>query len=300
VSAEAWALVSAGCFAGSHVVSKRGLQDTSVVAGSLLVLGVSWVVVATAVAFDPPASVSAGGILLFSLLGLLTPAVARWASLKGVDTLGPSVSVPIQQGLRPVLAVVAAMLLLDESVGPLQALGIAAIIAGGWVLSRGPSRRSTIADRNEGREPALLGGGLRPGTAFPVIAAVALTASDLLVRGSVGEFGEPGFAALLSTGAGFLAWVFVAATVPTIRRSVRFGPGAWWLAAAGALVGVAILSLFNALLRGEVAVVTPIASSQPLIVFVLSALFLRDLERIRMPTVLAGLAVVAGTILVAA
>jgi uncharacterized membrane protein len=63
---------------------------------------------------------------------------------------------------------------------------------------------------------------------------------------------------------------------------------------------VAILSLFTALVEGDVTVVTPIASSQPLIVFLLSTLLLRDLEQIRRSTVVAGLAIVAGTILVAA
>jgi drug/metabolite transporter (DMT)-like permease len=301
VSPELWALVSAGCFAGSHVVSKRGLQDTSVTAGSLLVLGVSWVVVAVWVAFDPPGSVSTPDLLVFAALGLLTPAVARWASLMGVDVLGPTISVPIQQGLRPVLAVTAAVVVLDESVGLVQAIGIGAIIAGGWVLSRAPTLApATAGSWGSGRAALALRVGLRRGTVFPVLAAVALTTSDLVIRATVGDSGEPAFAAMLSTGTGFLAWLLVVAGSSRVRRLVRFGPGSWWLAMAGALVGVAIVALFTALVDGNVAVVTPIASSQPLIVFVLSALLLRDLEQIRRSTVLAGLAIVAGTILVAA
>jgi drug/metabolite transporter (DMT)-like permease len=295
VSAELWALFSAVCFAGSHVVSKRGLQDTSVTGASLIVLGVSWTVIAAAVVVATPADLTVEAIAVFSALGLLVPAVSRWAVLKSVDVLGPSTAIPIQQGLRPLLSVTGAVLLLGEDVGAVRAFGVILIIAGGWQLSKRPEGIPTAG----GTRPAVRRFALRPGIAFPLIAAVAYAASDLLVRATLGDdLAEPASAAMISTGTGFVAWVAVVLAIPPIRVSVRFGRAGWWLVASGGLIGLAILGVFHALSLGEVSLVTPINATQPLIVLLFSALFLRDLERIRPAMVLSATAIVVGAILV--
>ena len=45
---------------------------------------------------------------------------------------------PDQQGLRPLIVLPAAAVLLGEAFGPLRGLGVALIVAGGWFLSRQP------------------------------------------------------------------------------------------------------------------------------------------------------------------
>jgi drug/metabolite transporter (DMT)-like permease len=298
MSPEAWALLSAFCFAGSHVVSKRGLQDTSVIAASLIVLSVSWVVILISVVFDPPAEVTGKAVAVYSGLGLIVPALSRWCVLRSVDTLGPSIAIPIQQGLRPLLAVGGAILLLGESLDPLRLVGVLAIVAGGWQLSRRP--QGGERDNHDPRAAAAHGRwALRPGVVFAFIAAIAYAGSDLLIRLTVGgDLAEPGFAAMVSTGSGLAAWLLIVGAVRSVRAGVRFGPRAWWLVLAGALIGFAILAVYNAFRRGEVSIVTPINAVQPLLVLILSSLFLRDLEQIRPMTVMSGVAIVIGVILV--
>ena len=297
MAAEAWAVFSACCFAGSHVVSKRGLQDTSVTAASLIVLGVSWAIIAIAVLVHPPAEVTSRAIVVYGALGLIVPAISRWAVLKSVDVLGPSIAIPIQQGLRPLLAVTGAALLLGEDVGLVRGIGVALIVAGGWQLSRRPPEDRVGADGAV--EPPGRRWALRRGIVFPVTAAVAYAASDLLVRSTLGDdLAAPSFAAMVSTGSGLLAWLLVVAAIRPMRASVRFGRAAWWLVVSGALIGFAILGVYQALSRGEVSLVTPINATQPLIVLLLSAFLLRDLERIRQITVVSAMAIVAGAILV--
>lgn len=293
MSAEGWALFSAICFASSHVVSKRGLQDTSVIAASLIVLGVSWVVIALSVVLDPPDHVTAEAIAVFAALGLLVPGISRWSVLRSVDDLGPSVAIPLQQGLRPLLSVLGGIVFLGEQVGLLRGIGVAAIIVGGWQLSRRP--REDRPDQRHGPRRSLL----RPGIAFPFVAGLAYATSDVLIRLTLGDdLAEPGFAATISTGSGLVAWLVVVAAIPRVRAGVRFGPGARWLVLAGCLIGAAILGVYNALRLGEVTLVSPINSTQPLIVLLLSAMFLRDLERVRATTVVAAMAIVVGAILV--
>jgi len=297
VPAEAWALFSACCFAGSHVVSKRGLKDTSVTAASLIVLGVSWTIIAIAVLFDPPAEVTGRVVLIFAALGLMVPAIARWAVLKSVDVLGPSIAIPIQQGLRPLLAVTSAVLLLGEDVSLFRGLGVALILAGGWQLSRRPPEGRVGRDDSATRRARRWA--LRRGVVFPLTAAVAYATSDLLIRSTLGDdLVEPSFAAMVSTGSGLFAWLLLVVTIRPMRSSVRFGPAAWWLVASGGLIGFAIMGVYQALSRGEVSLVTPINATQPLFVLLLSAFLLRDVERIQPITIVAASAIVAGAILV--
>lgn len=297
MTAEAWALFSACCFAGSHVVSKRGLKDTSVTAASLIVLGVSWTIISIAVLFDPPGEVTSRAIVVFAALGLIVPAISRWAVLKSVDVLGPSIAIPIQQGLRPLLAVTGAALLLGEDVGLVRGIGVVLIIAGGWQLSRRPPEDRVGVD--DAAAPRARRWALRRGIVFPLTAAVAYATSDLLVRSTLGDdLAEPSFAAMVSTGSGLLAWLLVVVAIRPMRASIRFGRAAWWLVASGALIGFAILGIYQALSRGEVSLVTPINATQPLVVLLLSAFLLRDVERIRPITVVSAAAIVAGAILV--
>lgn len=310
-----FALLSSASFAASHVVSKRGLQGTSVTAGFMVIVGCAWVVVSIPVLIDPPESVSSRSLVFFAVSGLFAPAVSRAAALAGVHALGPSISVPIQQGLRPLIAVPAAAVLLGEAFGPLRGLGVALIVVGGWFLSRQPGGGTADVpidpsiEEAEGlagpgsvrtrvrQRTALVSRGFRPGIVYPVVAAFAYATSDLLVKSGLDTASEPAFGATVSIGVGFLVWS-VAHALPSVRRRFRLGRDAGWLVLSGALMGVAILLLFNALDRGDVSVVAPVVSTQPLLVFLLSALILRHMERRDPSMVAAGVLVVIGTILV--
>jgi drug/metabolite transporter (DMT)-like permease len=293
VSAEAWALFSALCFASSHVVSKKGLQDTSVTAASLIILGVSWLVISVSVLLGPPPDITGRVVAIYAALGLLVPAISRWSVLKSVHDLGPSIAIPIQQGLRPLLSVMGGILLLGERLSVVRGVGVASIIVGGVQLTRRPT------DEAAGPRPKLRRLALRRGLAFPFIAGLAYATSDVLIRLTLGDGEtEPGVAAMISTGSGLLAWLLVVAVVPSVRASITFGPGSLWFVFAGALIGAAILGVYNALQRGEVSLVSPINSTQPLIVLLLSSLFLRDLDRVRWSTVAAAIAIVVGAVLV--
>jgi drug/metabolite transporter (DMT)-like permease len=308
------ALLAAASFAASHVVSKRGLQGASVSAGFMVIVGCAWVVVSLPALIDPP-SVPGRSIVLFAVSGLFAPAISRAAALAGVHALGPSISVPIQQGLRPLIVVPAAALVLGEVFGPLRWVGVAAIVAGGWFLSRDPERgaprpeANVLAQAHAGlpmeapdrpRRGGLAGSislGFRPGIVYPVAAAIGYATSDLFVKRGLDEAPDPAYGAMVSIGTGFLIWA-VAHALPSVRRRFRIGRGAWWLALSGLLMGTAILLLFNAFERGDVSLVAPVVATQPLFVFLLSALLLRHLERRELSTLLAGGVVVVGTILV--
>jgi drug/metabolite transporter (DMT)-like permease len=305
------ALSSALCFAGSHVVSKRGLRGTSVTAGFMVIVGSAWVVVMIPLVLAPPESLSAGSVALFAVSGVFAPAVSRAAALAGVHVLGPSIAVPIQQGLRPLIVVPAAVVLLGEAFGITRVLGVTAIVAGGWILSRDPDAAAAAVAPDDGRAVGTEGSvatavtqrarpitrGFRRGIVFPIAAAIGYATSDLLVKAGLGGASDPVYAAPVSIGTGFLLWT-LAHVLPSVRRRFRLGRDVGWLVASGVLMGTAILLLFQALARGDVSLVSPVVGTQPLFVMVLSALLLRHLERRERSTILAVSLVVAGTVLV--
>ena len=182
--------------------------------------------------------------------------------------------------------------------------GVACVVVGAWTL--GTVRPEVVGEtpvegnreRSGGSQRASWRPTIRPGIVWPFLAAMSYAVSDILVKYELGESPEPFFAATIALGTAWLAWGLLATTVPQVRRSLRFGVGIRWFVLSGCLAGVANLSLYSALDKGDVSLVAPTVGSQPLMVFILSALLLRGIERIDRSTVLGGLMIVAGTTLV--
>lgn len=292
---ELYAAATAVCFAGANIFSKRGLQHTGVVSGLIVTLTTSCIVTGCALLLDPPDAVTTRGIALLAGGGLVAPGIARWASIWGLKRLGPSVSVPIQHGAHPLLAVLGATAFLGEHVGLPRVLGVAAIVLGGMQLSRRPVALRGVKDRPPG-----VRGYLRPGIVYPLIAGASYAISNMLLKEGLNDIPFPTFASTIATGVALLFWLAIGLRSEPVRQGLRVGKGLRWFAFAGILVGFAFLSLNRALEDGDVSLVSPIIASQPLAVFLLSHFFLKGIERLTLGTVLAGSLVVAGAILVAA
>lgn len=309
------ALLSAASFAMSHVVSKRGLQDTSITAGVIVILTCAWLVVSVSAIGELPVTLSTRTMVIFAVSGLFAPGIARGAALAGVHVLGPSIAVPIQQGLRPLIVLPAAAVVLGEGFGPLRVAGAVVIVTGGWILSRPPNGETGDSPKvSVGEDAAVLDVGgsmpsriqrraravvrrLRPGVVYPVVAAFAYSTSDVLVKSGLDTESAPALGAAISSGTGLLMW-YLAHALPSVRKRFRIGRHGGWLVISGALAGLAILFLFRALDRGEVSLVAPIVATQPLFVFMFSTLILRHLEQLDRSTIVAGVLVVIGVILV--
>jgi drug/metabolite transporter (DMT)-like permease len=178
-----------------------------------------------------------------------------------------------------------AVALLGEAISMREVAGVVAIVLGGVALSRAIAGTSTP------------GGplGLRA-AGFPLIAGVSWACADVLSRAVLRDVGSPIAGATISIAAALALWLVVVGCVPGLRRAVRFGAVPTF-ACSGIAMGVATLFLFKALDTGKVSAVTPIIATQPLVVLVLSAIWLRHLERVHRLTVGAACLVAAGTTL---
>ena len=294
------ALLSAAGFAATQVTAKRGLQTVSVEASLVVSLGCAWTVVAVATALSSPQAIELESAMVFGLSGLITPGISRWASVNAIDRLGPSVSSSLQQGMRPVLAVVAAATILGETIDPSRAFGIVSIVVGGWILGtvRSVTTNEDVPDGSQPVAPSPWRRAVRPGLIWPVLAALSYATSDILVNHELDNSPEPFLGATIGLGAAWGAWSLAAWTVPAVRRRLRLGWGIRWFVVSGCFAGGAILALYSALEKGDVSLVAPLIGAQPLMVFLLSRVFLQGIEHIERSTVLGGLLIVAGTTLV--
>jgi drug/metabolite transporter (DMT)-like permease len=137
------------------------------------------------------------------------------------------------------------------------------------------------------------------GVGYGLTAAVAYGSAQVLARQGVSDLAPPLVGSLLALFWGTLGFSLFA--VRNFQRpATNFRRGALFFAAAGIFSAMGVVLLFQALSRGEVVVVSPVAATNPLFTLVLAALFLRGVERITWRIVLGAVLVVAGVVVLTA
>jgi drug/metabolite transporter (DMT)-like permease len=297
VSPEIFAGAAAVCFAASNICVRRGVVDTTVVAGLIVSLAVGTMLTLVVVWIDAPSDLSARGVVDFAVAGVLGAALGRGGAMVGVNLLGPSVSVPLYGSLYPVFAVATAVLTLGERVGPGQISGLSVVVLGVWLLSR---RQAEVFAEDPGASPSRRWRpwAATPAILFPLMAGLFFGASDVFRKRAIEVFPDAVFGAMIGTASALVFWSVAALSFGAVRNRVRFGKGMGWFALNGVLSTTAVLSLISALQDGDVSVVSPIVAAEPLPVVLMSALFLRRLERIDTRIVVGAVCVVVGTALV--
>jgi len=135
------------------------------------------------------------------------------------------------------------------------------------------------------------------GYLFAFSAAIAYAASQVVAREGVKELEAPLLGttiALVVATLGFIPLAVRSLSTP----STDFRGGALFFAGAGIFSATGVASLFLAIERAEVVVVSPISSTHPLFTLLFAALLLRHLERITLRLVFGGMLVFAGVVLI--
>lgn len=277
------ALLASLGFALGHVFLKRGLQYMRPVTATLVSLSVTGLFIWGLAAVSIPLSVLlTPKVLPFMVAGVVAPGFARLALFVGVDRVGVSRAAPMT-ATAPLFAVVIAMTVLGERPGALVLVGATCIVGGGALLSaRG------LTDRAWRRRDLI----------FPLLAALGFAVRDNITRFGFREFHEPLAAAAMATLTSlFVMWGF-AGVQPGWSRLSFNRAGVLVVAFSGLCEGLAYLCMLRALSTGSVSVVSPLINGQPIFVLGLTAIFLRDLERVTWRITVASALMVAGIVLV--
>lgn len=297
---ELFGAVAAFGFGLSDVCVKRGLRDTSPSTGLLITLGTGLATLAPLVVKHGTGSSGIGVLLSFGVAGLLGPGLGRVANIRAVHVLGPSRSASIQGSTYPMIGFVTGVVFLHESWTLAKFVGVIAIACGIYVISRSMKTPPSAALHGYEQRDVEVKTTVVPIKALllPLAAGMLYGASDVARKRGIELGGEPGTGAVAGLAAALLLWTTFALSLPSFRRSLKVGRSAGWFVISGCSAALSSLFIFQAFEGGGgISVVTPIAASSPLVVLVLSTVFLRNLEQIRLSVVFSAVIVVVGVAL---
>ena len=254
----------------------------TVLVGAVLITSIAF-----AVNFDEIKTLPLEAYGWITLMGILAYCVARVLHNTAIRMVGAARSVPMIS-VQPILAFVIGFFILNERPDLLVTIGTP-IIVGGLLMVMLPRKQesSTIEIRKLGYLLAFGG-------------SLAFVTRDAISRHVLGglalapPFVVSGFALVIG---GSILFAFIhRGVINSIRRQPMRYVGI--CCAAGVLQGIAVASLFHALSRADVTIVTPIYASQPIIALTLASIFLRQMEALNWVLVVGTVLSVVGVILV--
>jgi drug/metabolite transporter, DME family len=285
IPAEFYALANAFLFALHNLFTKKALRysnpATGVISSLLINIVFLW---AMALLLVPMANVTAASILIFVGVGFFQPGLTRLLTYKGIDTLGVAITDPIRASTPLFSALMAIVFLGEDLTLPILAATLM-IIAGIILLSW---RRDSMQ---------LAGSAIY--LWYPIAASALAGASQVVRKFGLAAVPHPLLAAAVTASSSLVVSVLTLWYVEKTQESWKMNRQCfWWFLAAGVTVSLAMTCIYYALDLGKVSVVTPISSTGPLFSLILTAIFLRGVERVTLRIVVSAALIVGGVMLI--
>jgi len=257
----ALAILSSLCFGVALITGRLGLRSINARAGAAISIPTATLIFALAAPFlFDTSGFSIRAAAWFAIVGLFFPAVVTLLTFRSNEMLGPTVTSAVS-GTAPLFALVAAGLILGETIPARAAIASAGVVLGVALIS---CRRGDVRSRVAGW--ALL---------WPISGAVVRGLAQAGAKAGLLLWPNP-FAA------GLIGYAVSSATVLGVNqfghaekpRLTRKGVG--WFSLTGVLNGGAVLLMYVALNSAPVSLVAPIVATYPLVTALVSAVTLRD------------------------
>ena len=278
-------------FASGYILIRVGMQRVpaptatffSVLTGAILLLGL-------AVALNLPDIKALTPVALgwFAVMGLIAYPLARLLNNSAITMVGVSRAAPMAS-LQPIFVFGLGMALLGERPNLLVSIGTLMVV-GGLVMVFLTQINANSTDR--------LPSAKNLGFLLAMGGALAFASRDVISRHVVTDVANPLVTAAFALALGGCMLLMVIHR--DVLHSLRRLPGGYIAICglAGICSGLAVASLFQALNRAPVTVVSPINASSPLFALVLVHLFLQRLESISPILVGGTLLSVGGVVMV--
>ena len=284
IPAEFYALANAFLFALHNIFSKKALRysnpPTAVISSLLINIIFLW---AVSLLFVPLSSLTSASILIFVLVGLFQPGLTRLLTYKGIDTLGVAITDPIR-ATTPVFSAMMAIIFLGEKITPAIVVATMMIIAGITFLSW--------------RSGSMKLAGSAVYLWYPIAASALAGATQVVRKFGLAAVPHPFLAAAVTASSSLVVSVLTLWYVEKSQETWKMNRQCfWWFLAAGVTISLAMVCIYYALDLGKVSVVIPISSTGPLFSLILTALFLRDVERVTLRIVLSAAMIIGGVVL---
>jgi uncharacterized membrane protein len=279
--AQIFALLTALAFACSNVTVKHGFRHSSPLTAtfvSLLIHSVVLWIVVLATGGVPPVALAAAAAIVIS--GLLQPAI-RHFHYTGIHKLGTSRAVTLRNSY-PFLTVIAGVVFLGEPLTLLGIIGTMLVVLGivltSWRMDQNlPSFRWVYV-------------------LYPGATVLLTTIVHPLRRYALLQSNQPLFFAALIGPVALLSLAAFYISPACEEKLVWDRRALWPLVLSGTFETLAVLFMLTAFASGPVVIVSPISATAPIWTMILSAIFLREIEKIDRASVIGTICVVAGVV----
>ena len=272
------ALCASLSYACVLVTSRRGMQYSTPKTVTLVSLIVHTVSLWTAVLLTGGIPrVDAAAVYVFIVAGMLQP-IIRLCTYTGVHRVGAARSAPIRS-THPMFGVCVAITVLGETATLVTLAGVVSVVCGIVLITW---KRASEVRSFQWWE-----------FLFPLTAALLAGIVHPLRRYALSISHEPLFFAAL---VGIVSLLCFLAYMPFSREPLVWDRRAMLpFLAAGAAETCGILLVITALGIGSVITVSPLVGISPLWTMLGAVIFLRDLEQVRLQTIVGAICVIAGT-----
>lgn len=259
---ELYALLTAFGFGLNAVLVKRGMKESTPVTATLVIACVQVTTLSVLTLLDRP-EFNWTAILYFIVAGIGTAIFGRTLNYMSIDRIGVPISSSLT-GTNPLFTMIIATIFLGEHVSITTIIG-SLLVATGIVLISGWGADTKLDLRD------LL---------LPLGSAFFYASSGIVRKAGLNISPEPLLGAVVGAATSLVAYPLI---LRLIGRSgeLRFTKSSLlWLIGGGLTTTLAWIGMFTATQLGSISVVSAIIGANPLFGLILSALMLRDVEKI--------------------
>jgi uncharacterized membrane protein len=287
-----WSLLSAVLFAGTFLLVKIGRDTASTLSVLWITLTVNIIILwGWSLAWQQPSFSDWWSWRFFILAGLFAPLLGRLFQFIGMAHLGANITTPITL-THPLVTMIIAVVLLDESVTLPKLVGGILVLAGSLLIGTQGILSQQVS--------SILASGSRRFLLFPVAAAMAYGISIVYRKIGIDLGSDPITASAITT---FTSWLVVTCYV-LIRRHATLirctKEEAYYFGAAGVLSSLGPVFLYRALQEGDLIIVAPLAATTPLFVLFGTWLMSRQTESFSRSVMMGTVCIVIGVNLITA
>ena len=277
---EMLALFTALGFGLNAVLVRKGLKDSNPATATLVVSAVQVTVLSILLLVDPP-EINWVAIAYFAASGIMASTLGRTLNYLAINKLGVAVSTSLV-GANPLFSTLFAFLFLNESVALTTVLGSIMVVVGIAVISG-------IGETAHFKKTDLL---------IPLMAACFYAASSTFRKVGLNILPEAVLGAVVGAMMSLIIYpIYLTATqrLGDFRLSKSSLP---YLIVGGVVVSLTWISMFYAFSLGSVSVVSSLMGTSPLFSLILSAVLLKDTEKITKNVIVGSIVIVAGIVVI--
>lgn len=277
---EALALITAFGFGLNAVLVRKGLKDSNPATATLVVSAVQVTVLSILLLADPP-EINWVALAYFAASGIMASTLGRTLNYLSINKLGVAVSTSLV-GANPLFSTLFAFLFLNESVALTTVLGSIMVVVGIAVISG-------IGETVHFKKTDLL---------IPLMAACFYAASSIFRKVGLNILPEAVLGAVVGAMMSLIIYpIYLTATqkLGDFRISRSSLP---YLVGGGIVVSLTWISMFYAFNLGSVSVVSSLMGTSPLFSLMLSAVLLKDTEKLTKNVIIGSIVIVAGIIII--